>query len=357
MIGMIEAVGHVLQGPEHRAVARRLDRERDGIRSAIDWALQSDDAETAARLIQPLFSYWWSRGLLPMTYALAERASALPPASRLLPYASALLSGARGLAMFVIGRTDEAEPLLRRMLETATALGDARLRAYALLGLGWALASRAAGEACERLNNAAAIFRDLQDGWCLAMTVGTSGQLALAHGDHALATSLLLEALAATEAIDNDHVRAVVIDRLGLEALTAGDLTRARDRFAAAAALHARQLDYEGSSYGMSGLAGLALAQNKPEVAARLIGAASRARRIVGVSVWPGLQSTDVALNAAVSTALGPVPFAAAAAEGATCASRTPSAAGWPPPLPRRHRRPRPCLALRLWAARVAIVT
>jgi hypothetical protein len=67
----------------------------------------------------------------------------------------------------------------------------------------------------------------------------------------------------------------------------------------------------------MSGLAGLALAQDRPEVAARLIGTASRARRIVGVSVWPGLQSINEALNAAVATVLGPVSFAAATAESA----------------------------------------
>ena len=317
LIGVIETVGQALQGPEHRAVAGRLDRERDGIRSAINWALQSDDAETATRLIQPLFSYWWSRGLLSMTYELAERASALPSASRLAPYASALLLGARGLAMFVVGRAIEAEPLLRRMLETATALGDARLRAYALLGLGRSLTGRAASEARERLDGAAVIFRGLQDGWGLAMAAGTSGQLALAHGDHAAAATLLDEALAATKAIDNDHVRAVVTDMLGLQALAAGDLIRARDHYAAAAGLHARLLDYAGSSYGMFGLASLALAQDKPEVAGRLIGAASRARRIIGVSVWPGLQSTDAALKAKVAAALGPVPFATATAEGA----------------------------------------
>ena len=317
LIGVVEAVGHALQGPEHRTVAERLDHERDGIRSTIDWALQSDDAETVARLVGPLLTYWWSRGLLPMTYGLAERASALPSASRLSRHDSALLQGARGMAMVVTGRAAEAEPLMRGMLETATALGDAPLRAYARLGLGWALAGRATGEAREHLDDAADAFRNIQDGWGLAMAVGTSGQLALAHGDHAAATPLLDESLAATRAINNDYVGAAVIDMLGLDALAAGNLTRARDHYAAAAGLHARQLDYDGSSYCMTGLAGLALAQDRPEMAARLIGAASRARRIIGVSVWPGLQSMDAALKAKVAAALGPVPFAAAIAKGA----------------------------------------
>jgi hypothetical protein len=100
----------------------------DEIRSAIDWALKVDDAETVGWLLTPLLTYWWSRGLLPMTHDLAEKAAALPSAARLAPYASALLLGAQGMAMVVVGQTAEAEPLLARTLETAITLGNARLR-------------------------------------------------------------------------------------------------------------------------------------------------------------------------------------------------------------------------------------
>src|ERR1700734_394151 len=78
---LVESVRDALQGPEHRAVSERLDREADEIRSAIDWALQTDDAETVGRLLASLFVYWWSRGPLPMTHELAERAAALPSAA------------------------------------------------------------------------------------------------------------------------------------------------------------------------------------------------------------------------------------------------------------------------------------
>ena len=49
LVRLVETVRDALQGPEHRAVSERLDRERDEIRSAIDWALQADDAETVGR--------------------------------------------------------------------------------------------------------------------------------------------------------------------------------------------------------------------------------------------------------------------------------------------------------------------
>jgi len=313
----VETVQDTLQGPDHRAASERLDLERDEIRSAVDWALQTDDAETVGRLLSPLFIYWWSRGLLPMTSELAEQAAALPSAASLPPYASALLLGARGISMVMIGRAAEAEPLLRRTLETATSLSNRRLAAYALLGLGGALVRPAVGEACQRLDDAAGAFRELGDRWGLALTLSTRGQLALLAGDHAAVRAMHEEALAAAQAIDNHYLQAQVLDMIGLDAATVGDMAAARDRYAAAADLHIGLLDYEGSAYGLSGFAGLALVQGRAAAAARLIGASGYARQVVGTTIWPGMQSTTDDLAAAVASALGPAAFAAATAVGA----------------------------------------
>jgi tetratricopeptide (TPR) repeat protein len=252
-----------------------------------------------------------------MTHDLAEKAAALPSAARLTPYASALLLGAQGMAMMVVGQSADAEPLLARTLEIATTLGNARLRAYSLLGLGGALAQRSAGEANQRLGDAAEAFRTTGDSWGLAITLSTRGQLALAAGDYAAAGAMHEEALAAAETVDNDYLRAQVLDMLGLDTATAGDVTGARDRYSAAAALHTRLLDYEGSAYCLSGLAGLALSQERAAVSARLIGASDHARRIVGVAVWPGMRPIDQAQRAAVTAALSPASCTAATAEGA----------------------------------------
>ena len=317
MVRVVETVRDALQGPEHRVVSERLDRQRDEIRSAIDWALGTDDAETVARLLASLFIYWWSRGLLPMTHVLAERAAALPSAATLTPSASAFLLGARGMPMLMTGRPAEAEPLLLRALETATSAGNRRLQGYALLGLGGALVHRAVGEACQRLDEAAAVFRDVADQWGLALTLSTRGQLALLAGEAAVARRMHEEALAAAQAIDNHQLQAQILDMLGLDAATAGDMAAARHHYAAAAELHIGLLDYEGSSYGLSGFAALALAQGRAPAAARLIGASGYARQVIGTVIWPGMQSTIDDLSAAAARALGPAAFAAATADGA----------------------------------------
>ncbi|MDT7744242.1 MAG: hypothetical protein QOE59_3320 [Actinomycetota bacterium] len=346
LIDMVEKVRDALQGAQNRAASERLDRERDEIRSAIDWALRTDDAETVGRLLTPLFTYWWSRGLLPMTYELAEKASLLPSAGTMAPYASALLSGARGMAMVMVGRTTEAEPVLRETVTTAAALGNDRLQAYALLGLAGAVVQRGVDDACDRLDEAAALFHIIGDLWGLALTLSTRGQLALAAGETTRACCLHLDALAAAETIDNDHLRAQILDMLGLDAVAVDDLTGARHHHTEAAALHTRLLDYEGSAYGLSGLAGLALALGRPEASARLIGASARARQVVGVTRWPGMASMEDQRSAATAAALDPATYARAHAEGARMPIRealaygvaATGADGSPAPLPEEGR-------------------
>jgi hypothetical protein len=135
------------------------------------------------------------------------------------------------------------------------------------------------------------------------------------------------EALAAAESIDNDYLRAQVLDMLGLDALTAGDLPGAREHHAAAATLHIELRDYKGSAYGMFGLAGVAMAQQRPMVAGRLLGASRYARQVVGAVVWPGMQPLTDRLTAAVEAALGPTASAAASSSGARL--RIPDALGY----------------------------
>ena len=149
------------------------------------------------------------------------------------------------------------------------------------------------------------------------------------------------EALAAARAIDNHYLQAQVLDMLGLDAATVGDMAAARDRYAAAAELHIRLLDYEGSAYGLSGFAGLALAQGRATAAARLIGASGYARQVVGATIWPGMQSTTDDLAAAVAGSSWDRPRSRRPQRPApACASRTPSVTGWRPLRSRRRQIP-----------------
>jgi energy-coupling factor transporter ATP-binding protein EcfA2 len=177
----------------------------------------------------------------------------------------------------------------------------------------------------EPTNNLDGLGRELLygliDGWPGALIVVSHDRDLLERVDQTVelreATKLHREGLKAADDIANDHLYAQLLDQLGLDAMTSGDLTGARDYFGQAAEVHARLLDQEDSSYCLDGLAAVALAQQRPEVAARLLGASAHARELVGVAVWPVLKPLAEALRAAVAAALGEAEFARATALGA----------------------------------------
>jgi predicted ATPase len=309
--------GPRLAGPDNREWAARVDDELADLRSMTRWAITADDARTAIRMTAPLFTYWWSRGLLAQQSDAAEQVAALPSAAALPPDAAALLLWARGMFRIARGDLAGADPLLRRLVAASAEIGDVRLRAHALAGLGLATSAAATDEARGLLDDAVATFRRLGDRWGLAFALSTRGQVALQQGDAAAATALHREALAATEQIGNDFLRAQLLDLLGLDAMAAGDLAEARSRFAAAAEVHGGLLDQEGSAYCLGGFAAVAFAQGRAQAAGTLIGAAKHAREVVGAAVWPGMRPLVEAMDAAVQAALGDAGYAAALGEGA----------------------------------------
>jgi hypothetical protein len=98
------------------------------------------------------------------------------------------------------------------------------------------------------------------------------------------------EVLALAEAIEDDHMRAQAHDQLALDALLAGELDPAAEQLGRAAALHGELRDHEGIAYCLEGFAALALARGQAEEAARFMGTAAAARRLVGVAIWPFLR-------------------------------------------------------------------
>ncbi|HYT09490.1 MAG TPA: DUF4062 domain-containing protein [Mycobacteriales bacterium] len=334
--------GAELDGPDNRAWASRVDGELDDLRAGIRWAVDADDAETPVRLTAPLFAYWWSRGLLAEMRLVAEEVAALPSATRLPPDAAALLLWARGMFRISMGDVAQSEPFLRGAVDAATGLGDERLRAYALAGVGLATLPGGDGGAQRSLDEAVQAFRRLGDRWGLAFALSSRGQLAVQDGDPAAAAAMHGEALAAAEQIENEHLRAQLLNLLGMDAMAGGDVAGARSRFTAAAGMYMWLPDQEGSAYCLDGFAATALAQGRPDVAARLVGASAHAREVVGVAVWPGIRPLAEALVAAIAAALGEPAYRLARAEGTRMrttdalayAQEATSPAGGPPPGP-----------------------
>lgn len=300
-----EVAGAGLTGPDNRRWAALVDAQLEDLRAALQHAADGDDAETVIRLAAPLFTYWWNRGLLVPMKAAAEQAAALPSAGRLPPDASALLLWARGMFRISSGRFDEAEPLLDTLLARTGPAAPPRLRAFALAGLGLSRVGAPVEQRRALLAESVTTLRELGDPWGLAFSLSVGGQLALQAGDPAAATAMHEEALAVARAGHQDHLQAQLLDLLGLDAMSQGRLVGARRSFVDGADLHRRLADAEGSANCLDGFAAVALAQARPEVAARLLGASAHARELAGVTVWPGLQPLAAMLDHGVRTALG----------------------------------------------------
>ncbi|HVN13987.1 MAG TPA: DUF4062 domain-containing protein [Kineosporiaceae bacterium] len=340
LCGLTSTVGQALSGPEGAGWFRRIDADIDTLRAVVGWAVDQDDAALAVRLTAPLTRYWWSRGRLQQMLAVAERTAALPSAAHLPDAEAAQLLWARGTIRVATGRSAEAVPMLERLVTMTRGSGEKRLLAQALFSLAIALPIEQAGpgaDARTMLEEASGLFREVGDDWGVGLVLIPLGDLCLLAGDVGTARAMHQEVLARAEAIDDQQLRAQAHDQLALDALVALDPQTARRELETAAVLHRALGDYEGMAYSLDGFAGLALAGARPDLAARLLGAASRARELLGLAVWPFLRSLQAQLDGLARAALPAAEFDAAFAAGREldpvaaldlAVSETPSAAG-----------------------------
>jgi tetratricopeptide (TPR) repeat protein len=296
--------GAGLLGPEHRLWRERLDAETVDLLAALRWAVDHDRADLVVGIAAPLARWWWSGGLVAPLTEIADRTARLPSAAALGPDEQARLLWARGLARVALGRTEEAAPLLAGVVAEARARGDPWLLGHGLSGL----ASTRPPEDPELLDllaEAVSALRRSGDTWSVAYALVPLGDAQLLTGDLPAAVRAHEEALSLAGRTGDDHLVAAVLDRLGMDAVRAGELAVAHERLFRSAVLHRQVRDQEGLANCLDGLAGLVLALGVPRAAARLAGAAEAARAALGVAVWPLLRGQVDRLEEAVRAALG----------------------------------------------------
>jgi predicted ATPase len=293
----------IIHGDARRWLAR-IDSDLATLRSGVEWALEHDDAVLAVRLTAPLTRYWWVRGLLGEMLDVAERVAALPSAADLPAREAALLLWTRGTIRIALGRTAEAAPLIEEVVATGAA-GDQRLLAPALFSLALVRpVEEGAATVRDLLTRAVDLARANGDRWGVGLALIPLGDLALLEGDVAAAQPMHEEVLQLAEATEDDHMRAQAHDQLALDALLAGELDAAREHLRRAAGLHRELRDHEGIAYCLEGFAALAMSAGRAEEAARLMGSAAAARRLVGVAVWPFMQPLHERFETVVRMAL-----------------------------------------------------
>lgn len=245
----------------------RYELERDNIRAALSWALESNAAETALRLLASCWRYWQMRGYLTEARGYADRVLALPARKNHAEANEAALEAAGGIAYWQ-GDWPAARVWYGETLDLARARQDDRAEANALynltftyawnpgeqeealklanqalkvnrrlgdqVGIGRALWARASADyffkdmpaAMSALDEALEIFRTAGDRFMLGWSLYMQGLTRLGT-DRDLLQKVLGEALDIFHQTDDVTGYALVFDAFAAAAHFEGDTVRA----------------------------------------------------------------------------------------------------------------------------------
>jgi predicted ATPase len=327
----------------------RFTLEHDNFRASLEWLAETGEAEWGMRLGAALFRFWEVREYFAEGRHWLDKVLKLP--------ATAKTNKARGRALFAAGVLaygqgdyGHANSQLRESLEIARALNDKQGVAVSLNAL--ALIAREGGDmpgarslseqslaqwrelgdqntvarALSNLANIAklegdhkqaldlyaecvAVFRDLGDETGLAWTLNYQGDVARDQGELYVARALNEQSLAIFRKLGNGWGVASALADLGNLAMEERDYPAMRALYRESVAIF-QELDHKrGIARLLESFALAAAAQQHPERALRLAGAAAGLRQTIGIPLAPSEQvKMKASLDAAreiVSNAAG----------------------------------------------------
>jgi non-specific serine/threonine protein kinase len=300
-----------------------IDAELANLRLALQWSVESGEAEIGLRLSTTLFNHWLVRGHFDEGKTWVNRLLAISEADVASPVRAAGLGWIAYLAWhqgdYAVAKElyDEALPLLRKGRLTV-ALGGLGFifqyqgnyeAAHAYFDQSRANA-RAAGDrigealgvsflaqlACEREDYSTAcalcgevlpLFRALNDKWGLGKVLTTLGAVLLQQGDLAAARSLLVECLVVQRRVGERWELANALDVFGQLAIAERRYAEAQDALSDSLRLRRELGDRLGTAESLESVAMLAAAQGSAERSIILAEAAAGLRRVIGSPLAP----------------------------------------------------------------------
>lgn len=319
-LALAEQAEPELLGARPEPWLERLEIERDNLRAALSWALDSDvepgqRAEVVGLRLAAALGRFWNmhgpgEGCRWLEKGLAKGAAA--PAS----VRAKALNEAGFIAVY------EGDPRAVALLEEGLALykklGDRAGMAFSIFNLGHAVVHLGYHERIVTLRQEAEelLIRPLNPAEAahlllfLAFAAATEGDL---EGKEARTS----ECLALFRQVGDIRGVTMCLTTLGMAALERRDLDRAAELFEEDLHLLQALRDKTGVFFGLLGMAGVA-ARGRADRAARLLGAAEALREAIGLSLAPlvTIRYDLEGYTAAARGALGEAAFDAAFSEG-----------------------------------------
>ena len=259
-LGLAEAAAPKLKGPEQQKWLDQFEIEHDNLRSALAWALEKEETETALRMASALWWFWFVRGHLTEGRRWLERALAgaveAPSSMR-----AGALNGAGVLAHYQ-GDLGRAGTLCGESLTLYRQLNDETGIAAALNGL--ALVARSGGNlsaARAMYEESVALLRQVEDGWGIAYTLSYLGLVVYYQGDFILSHSLNEESLELCRAIGDKQGSTSALTTLGMTNVKLGDPKIARNVLEECLAITRSLGDRRSSARALHQLGGVSFAE------------------------------------------------------------------------------------------------
>jgi tetratricopeptide (TPR) repeat protein len=227
---LAQAAEKELQGPGQAEWLKRVEREADNIRAALDWCLSSGRVEDALRAMSSLGRFWRAHG------HVAEARRWL---SRALAQADGVSPGVLANALWWSARQAAAQddlkaeiPLLEEALALFRELDRPGETAFVLGELGWIALQQGEPERAEDLcEEALAVAQATGDAGTISGQLNYLADIYSARGDHLRALSAHEAALALRRTLDDPMLVTNSTYNLGIAAFENGEIARARNAF------------------------------------------------------------------------------------------------------------------------------
>jgi non-specific serine/threonine protein kinase len=292
----------------------RLEAERDNMRAAMAWLLDSGETETALRLGTALEYLWLNRGPASEGRVWIKRALAAPASQRGSPAIRGLAAQTASILAWMEAAFDEAATMAGEGLALAREGGAKVNSVWALNLLGMAATSLGRyDEAAAHLDAAMALYHELGAGRHPSVILTNRAVVT----DPARARGYLDEALAlCRQSGAQANQLAIVLNELGRLACLEGNALEAAQRFGESLRLCWSAINLWSLPKALEGLACVAVLTAQPERAVRLVAAAAALRERTGAPVMVADRGNYEQIVQRSRQQLSPAIFAAAWDEG-----------------------------------------
>jgi predicted ATPase len=301
--------GEALRGAAQRQALARLQADHGNLRQTHDWLLAHGELGRLAVLFRQLFLFWWLQE--HVTELRGWVRGALEHVDDVEPLHRAEILWTAAAVTMEVGAPDESQ----RHVDRVDVLLGSGVDDPLLSGL-TAMISGFVHLRPDRLEEAMATFRSLDERFLLGLTLTGLGAFRLRDGELATARREEEEALAMAREIGSDRVTAQALVHLGLVAALEGDLPEARRRLREGMDGFSQLESVEGTALTLSFFAVLAVSEHEPERAVVALAGADGLRARAGLTVWPIIRESEEQLAAQLRDTLGDDAFQRSWARG-----------------------------------------